>query len=87
VQFATKPFAALPPAHPQGVLIALGVFEKAEDGASDQTLFLREDGVERSWEIVAPVLDTHDSVQSYAAGTWGPSAANDLIVPRVWRAS
>ena len=25
--------------------------------ASDQTLFLREDAVERSWEIVAPVLD------------------------------
>ena len=30
--------------------------------ASDQTLFLREDGVERSWEIVAPVLDTSGSV-------------------------
>jgi glucose-6-phosphate 1-dehydrogenase len=55
--------------------------------ASDQTLFLREDGVERSWEIVAPVLDTHDSVHPYAAGTWGPSAADDLIAPRVWRAS
>ena len=50
--------------------------------ASDQTLFLREDGVERSWEIVAPVLDSHDSVHPYAAGTWGPSAADDLIAPR-----
>jgi glucose-6-phosphate 1-dehydrogenase len=55
--------------------------------ASDQTLFLREDGVERSWEIVAPVLDTRDSVHPYAAGTWGPSAADDLIAPRAWRAS
>jgi glucose-6-phosphate 1-dehydrogenase len=55
--------------------------------ASDQTLFVREDGVERSWEVVAPVLDTHDSVHPYAAGTWGPSAADDLIAPRVWRAS
>jgi glucose-6-phosphate 1-dehydrogenase len=55
--------------------------------AGDQTLFLREDGIERSWEIVAPVLDTHDSVHPYAAGTWGPSAAEDLIAPRVWRAS
>jgi glucose-6-phosphate 1-dehydrogenase len=55
--------------------------------ASDQTLFLREDGVERSWEIVAPVLDNQDSVHPYAAGTWGPSAADDLIAPRAWRAS
>jgi glucose-6-phosphate 1-dehydrogenase len=55
--------------------------------ASDQTLFLREDGVERSWEIVAPVLDTSGSVHQYAAGTLGPSAADDLIAPRVWRAS
>ena len=55
--------------------------------ASDQTLFLREDGVERSWEIVAPVLDSHDTVHPYAAGTWGPSGADDLIAPRIWHAS
>jgi glucose-6-phosphate 1-dehydrogenase len=55
--------------------------------ASDQTLFLREDGVERSWEIVAPVLDTPGRVHPYAAGTWGPSAADELISPRAWRAS
>jgi glucose-6-phosphate 1-dehydrogenase len=53
--------------------------------ASDQTLFLREDGVERSWEIVAPVLDTSGAVHPYAAGTWGPTAADDLIAPRAWR--
>jgi glucose-6-phosphate 1-dehydrogenase len=55
--------------------------------ASDQTLFLREDAVERSWEIVAPVLDRPGTVHSYAAGTWGPRAADDLIAPRVWRAA
>jgi glucose-6-phosphate 1-dehydrogenase len=54
--------------------------------AGDQTLFLREDAVERSWEIVAPVLDTEAEVHPYAAGTWGPAAANDLIAPRAWRA-
>jgi glucose-6-phosphate 1-dehydrogenase len=53
--------------------------------ASDQTLFLREDAVERSWEIVAPVLDASGAVHPYAAGTWGPSTADDLIAPRVWR--
>ena len=55
--------------------------------AGDQTLFLRQDAVERSWEIVAPVLDASGTVHPYAAGTWGPSAADELIAPRVWRPS
>jgi glucose-6-phosphate 1-dehydrogenase len=53
--------------------------------AGDQTLFLREDAVERSWEIVAPILDRSGTVHPYAAGTWGPSAADALIGPRAWR--
>lgn len=55
--------------------------------AGDQTLFLREDAVERSWEIVAPVLDPSAAAHRYAAGTWGPHAANDLVAPRAWRAA
>jgi glucose-6-phosphate 1-dehydrogenase len=51
----------------------------------DQTLFLREDAIERSWEIVAPVLEAPGSVHPYASGTWGPSAADELIAPRAWR--
>jgi glucose-6-phosphate 1-dehydrogenase len=54
--------------------------------AGDQTLFLREDAVERSWEIVAPVLGISGTVHPYAAGTWGPRAADELIAPRGWRA-
>ena len=54
--------------------------------AGEQTLFLRDDAVERSWEIVAPVLDASGAVHPYAAGTWGPSAADELIAPRAWRA-
>jgi glucose-6-phosphate 1-dehydrogenase len=53
--------------------------------AGDQTLFLREDAVERSWQIVAPILDAPGTVHPYAAGTWGPGAADELIAPRVWR--
>jgi glucose-6-phosphate 1-dehydrogenase len=53
--------------------------------AGDQTLFLREDAVERSWEIVAPVLDASGTVHPYAAGTWGPRAADELIAPRPWQ--
>src|SRR5512133_560461 len=52
--------------------------------AADQTLFLREDAIERSWEIVTPVLDASGTVHRYAAGTWGPSAADELIAPRTW---
>jgi glucose-6-phosphate 1-dehydrogenase len=55
--------------------------------AGDQTLFLRQDAVERSWQIVAPVLDASGTVHPYAAGTWGPGAADDLIAPRAWRPS
>ena len=55
--------------------------------AGDQTLFLREDAVERSWEIVAPALDASGIVHPYAAGTWGPSAADELIAPRAWHPS
>jgi glucose-6-phosphate 1-dehydrogenase len=50
----------------------------------DQTLFLRDDSVERSWKIVAPILDTSGNVYPYAAGTWGPTAADQLIAPRAW---
>jgi glucose-6-phosphate 1-dehydrogenase len=53
--------------------------------ADDQTLFLRQDAVERSWEIVAPILDASGTVHPYAAGTWGPRAAEELIAPRGWR--
>jgi len=55
--------------------------------AGDQTLFLREDAVERSWEIAAPVLDSSAVLHPYAAGTWGPSAADELIAPRTWHPS
>ncbi|HEX8975417.1 MAG TPA: glucose-6-phosphate dehydrogenase [Solirubrobacteraceae bacterium] len=53
--------------------------------AGDQTLFLREDAVERSWQIVAPILDASGIVHPYAAGTWGPRVADDLIAPRAWQ--
>jgi len=50
----------------------------------DHTLFTREDGVERSWQIVAPVLENPGPVHEYPAGTWGPEPAEQLIVPRRW---
>jgi glucose-6-phosphate 1-dehydrogenase len=50
----------------------------------DSTLFHREDMVEAAWRIVTPILDVWGSLPArdfpnYAAGTWGPSAADELL--------
>jgi len=47
----------------------------------DTTLFARQDEVEAAWEIVDPVLGS-GHVHEYLPGSWGPSAADDLIVGR-----
>jgi len=52
--------------------------------AGDNTLFAREDSVIRSWEIVDPILDATDQTYGYAAGSWGPRAADELVAPRKW---
>lgn len=46
--------------------------------AGDQTLFVRADEVEASWRLYTPVLLQKPPVQPYAAGTWGPRAAEEL---------
>jgi glucose-6-phosphate 1-dehydrogenase len=50
---------------------------------SNQTLFMRRDEVEAAWQWVDPILkgweSTGQQVQSYTAGTWGPSQAIALI--------
>ncbi len=50
----------------------------------DRTLFIREDEVERCWEIVDKVLKSNTPVYQYDAGTGGPKEAEDLIAPRRW---
>ncbi|MBV8172259.1 MAG: glucose-6-phosphate dehydrogenase [Candidatus Eremiobacteraeota bacterium] len=58
----------------------------------DQTLFDRADGVEAAWSLVDPLLQAWDADKSmtfpnYAAGTWGPKQAEELIRRdgRAWR--
>ncbi len=58
----------------------------------NQTLFARSDWIRRAWEIVDPVVahwEAHPSgdFPNYAAGTWGPAAAERLIGDdgREWR--
>jgi glucose-6-phosphate 1-dehydrogenase len=50
----------------------------------DRTLFTRSDGIERLWEVSAPVLDDPPPVHPYLPGSWGPAAAQELIAPRRW---
>jgi glucose-6-phosphate 1-dehydrogenase len=45
----------------------------------DAELFSRQDIIERSWEIVDPVLGDATPVRRYAAGSWGPKEADRLI--------
>ena len=50
----------------------------------DRTLFTTSTGIERLWEVSAPLLEAPPPVQPYAPGSWGPAEMNDLIAPRRW---
>jgi glucose-6-phosphate 1-dehydrogenase len=50
----------------------------------DHTLFLREDEVERSWEVLEPVLRRSPRVDFYEPGSWGPKEADRLVHPWHW---
>jgi len=45
----------------------------------DPTLFVHEDEVEGSWRLYTPLLTATIPVHPYAAGTWGPGEARDLV--------
>lgn len=51
---------------------------------NDQSLFMRADQVEGAWKVLMPILDMWSGVPpnafpNYAAGTWGPEAADRLL--------
>lgn len=50
----------------------------------DQSLFTRADGIERLWEVAAPLLDAPPAVEPYAPGSWGPDSVDRLIAPHRW---
>ncbi len=45
----------------------------------DQTLFVHADETEASWRLYAPLLRRRAAPHPYAAGSWGPEAADTLI--------
>lgn len=53
----------------------------------DQTLFVRSDEVESSWELFTPLLEQALPAYGYKAGTWGPEEADALLARegRRWR--
>jgi glucose-6-phosphate 1-dehydrogenase len=58
----------------------------------DSTLFQRADSVEAAWRALQPVLDVWQAIPprdfpNYAAGSWGPSAVDELLARdgRRWR--
>ena len=51
----------------------------------DHTLFTTSEGVERLWEVSAPLLERPPSPRSYPRGSWGPAEIGALIAPRHWR--
>ena len=51
----------------------------------DHTLYTTSQGIERLWEVSAPLLDDPPPVRSYDIGSWGPNAIHQLIAPHAWR--
>jgi glucose-6-phosphate 1-dehydrogenase len=51
----------------------------------DHTLFNTAEGIERLWEVSAPLLENPPQVLPYWAGSWGPATIDSLIAPRSWR--
>jgi glucose-6-phosphate 1-dehydrogenase len=45
----------------------------------DHQLFAREDGIEETWRIVQPLLDSPGKVHRYEPGSWGPEEARSLL--------
>jgi glucose-6-phosphate 1-dehydrogenase len=58
----------------------------------DATLFTRSDGIEAAWRVIDPILqawqtDAAPELATYAPGSWGPAAADELLdkAGRFWR--
>jgi glucose-6-phosphate 1-dehydrogenase len=52
--------------------------------AGDASLFIRNDQIEEAWKIVDPLLEAWEdrrlsTLHTYARGSWGPGAADDLL--------
>jgi glucose-6-phosphate 1-dehydrogenase len=46
----------------------------------DSSRFTRQDSVEETWRILQPLLDNPPPVHDYQKGSWGPAAADKLVL-------
>lgn len=58
----------------------------------DATLFTRDDEIEEAWDLLSPILQAWSErsprvppVYGYEAGSWGPAAAEELLVSKFGR--
>jgi glucose-6-phosphate 1-dehydrogenase len=51
----------------------------------ERTLFTTADGIERLWEVAAPLLENPPDLEFYEPGSYGPKSVQELIAPRRWR--
>lgn len=47
--------------------------------SGDHALFTREDSVEETWRLLAPLIESPPPVHPYQRGTWGPAEADALV--------
>jgi glucose-6-phosphate 1-dehydrogenase len=45
----------------------------------DSSRFTRQDGVEETWRVMAPLLDSPPPVHPYAPDSWGPAEAENMV--------
>jgi glucose-6-phosphate 1-dehydrogenase len=50
----------------------------------NQALFTRSDGIERLWEVAAPVLEHPSPIEIYPVGSWGPAGIDKVVKPDHW---
>src|ERR1700678_1422988 len=51
----------------------------------DRKMYNPSEGLERLWEVSAPLLEDPPPSHSYDLDSWGPNAVHPLIAPRAWR--
>jgi glucose-6-phosphate 1-dehydrogenase len=80
VAYATIPLASLKDADPLPPYVRL-IHDVL---VGDRSLFTRPDGLAAVWKVAEPLLNHPPQVIPYAAGSWGPTQAADLIAPGHW---
>jgi glucose-6-phosphate 1-dehydrogenase len=68
------------------VALELKAYERLIHDAmlGDQTLFTSADGIQRLWEVAAPLLEQPPRTRPYPPGSWGPEGIDELVAPHRW---